>query len=89
MANWSLEFTREAEKDLLVLDKSIRVRIISRLSWLQENFDEILPTTLTANFRDYFKLRIGDWRIFYQVSWEKQILIVCYIDHRSKAYREK
>ena len=66
--NWSIEFTKEAEKDISVLDKSIRKRIIEKLEWLSNNFDFIFPSVLTADFRDYFKLRIGDWRVFYQID---------------------
>jgi len=48
-----------------------------------------LPTVLTADFRDYFKLRVGDWRIFYQVDWYRNIITIQYIDHRSKAYKRR
>ena len=54
----------------------------------QNNFNKILPTVLTADFRDYFKLRVGDWRVFYQVDWYKNVITVRYIDHRSKAYKK-
>ncbi len=88
MPKWSLEFTVEAEKDISLLDKSVRKRIVEKLGWLEENFSEILPTVLTADFRDYFKLRIGDWRVFYQVDWQRNIITIRYIDHRSKAYKK-
>ena len=67
MPKWSVEFTSEAEKDISLLDKSVQKRIVDKLDWLESNFSEVLPTVLTADFRDYFKLRVGDWRIFYQV----------------------
>jgi len=89
MQKWSVEFTKEAEKDISVLDGSVRFRIIEKLSWLENNFGGIFPTVLTADLRDYFKLRVGDWRIFYQVDWEDCVITVCYIDHRSKAYKKK
>lgn len=88
MPKWSVEFTGEAEKDLSVLDGFIRKRIIKKLEWLENNFSEILPTVLTADFRDYFKLRVGDWRVFYQVDWYRNIITIRYIDHRSKAYKK-
>lgn len=87
--NWAVEFTKEAEKDIFVLDKPVRKRIFEKLEWLSENFDFIFPSVLTADFRDYFKLRIGDWRVFYQVDWHRNIIMVQYVDHRSKAYKTK
>jgi len=89
MPSWSVEFTEEAEKDITLLDKPIRRRIIEKLDWLEKNFGGILPTVLTADFRDYFKLRVGDWRVFYQVDWYQNIITIKYIDHRSKAYKIK
>lgn len=88
MSKWSVHFTREAEKDLSTLDNSVRQRILEKLDWLENNFGEFLPTVLTADFRDYFKLRVGDWRVFYQVDWYKNVIIISYIDHRSKAYKK-
>ncbi len=60
MPNWSVEFTIEAKKDLSLLDKSIRRRIIEKIYWLKENFHDILPAVLTADLREFFKLRVGD-----------------------------
>ena len=88
MAKWNLEFYTEAEKDIAVIDKPVRRRIIEKLEWLVNNFDGIFPTLLTGDYRNYFKFRVGDWRIFYKVDWNKNIITVCYIDHRSKAYKK-
>ena len=89
MTEWSVEFTEEAEEDISALDRQVRKRILDKLDWLENSFSEILPTVLTAQFRDYFKLRIGDWRVFYQVDWSRNIITVRYIDHRSKVYKKK
>ena len=56
MSVWSLEFTKQAEKDLNMLDRSIRVRIIEKLEWLLENFDSLFPAPLAAEWSDFFKL---------------------------------
>ena len=43
MKKWSIEFLPEAEKDLAKLDDEIQRRIIDKLNWLLENFENILP----------------------------------------------
>lgn len=86
MARWRLEFQPEAERDLAKLTKSIRTRVIERLSRLEEQFDSVVPLSLTGEFREFFKARVGDWRILYKVDWGKRTLTVCYIGHRSKVY---
>lgn len=89
MSEWSVEFTSEADKDFSDLDNSVQKRIFEKLNWLEKNFSGILPTVLTADFRDYFKLRVGDWRVFYQVDWYRNIITIRYVDHRSKAYSKR
>jgi len=89
MTDWSLEFQLEAEKDLAKLDLSIRRRIIDKLTWLLENFENIIPEVLTGEFSEFCKLRVGDWRVKYKVNWQNNIITVVYIDRRDKAYKKR
>ena len=52
-----------AEDDLTRLDLAVAQRIISRIQWLAEHFDEIKPELLTGTLTGFFKLRAGDYRI--------------------------
>ena len=89
MGEWSLEFLPAAEDDLAALDSGIRGRIIDKLDWFVSNFNETLPATLGGEFREFYKLRVGDWRIKYKVNRRSNIIIVCYIDRRDKAYKKR
>ena len=55
----------EAERDLVRLDLLVRERVIGKLDWFLDNFDSIFPIPLTGEYREFYKLRAGDWRIFY------------------------
>lgn len=87
MAQWALVFQKDAEKDLARLGKVVRVRVIERLEWLVGNCDSVNHLPLTERYAGFFKLRIGDWRVIYKINWERNIITVCYIDHRSRVYR--
>ena len=89
MEQWLLEFSSEAERDLAKLDHETRRRIINKLDWLSENFDNLLPLILTGEFREFYKLRAGDLRVIYKINRQKQIIIICYIDRRDKIYKKK
>lgn len=52
-----------ASKELGKLDKPMGRRIVERLGWLAEHFDEIRPQALTGDLAGLFKLRIGDYRV--------------------------
>jgi len=71
MSKWSLSFTLEAKNDLERLDKNLRRRVIEKLGWLKDNFDKIIPSALGGEWRGFFKLRVGDWRIIYKIEWNK------------------
>ena len=87
MAAWSVEFTPDAEKDLARIDVLSRKRIIRKLEWIRSNFDSVFPITLHGAYRKFYKLRVGDWRIFYKADWETRFIVICYIDRRDKAYK--
>lgn len=84
----SLEFSKDAKKDFVRIDRTVRRQISEKLDWFLENFDSLLPIPLTGEFREFFKLRAGDWRIFYKLDWENRKIIIEYIRHRRKAYKK-
>jgi len=89
MAKWNLVFDSSAEKDLKKIDKKLRKRIIEKLDWFSKNFDNLIPLSLTGEWRGFFKFRIGDWRAIYKVNWDKNQIIVYVIGHRKKIYKQK
>lgn len=89
MPAWFLEFSRDAEKDLAGFDRKVKEQIVEKLDWFIANFDSLFPVPLTGKFREFYKLRAGDWRVFYSIKWAERIIRVEYIDNRSKAYKRR
>jgi len=89
MSNWRIKFTPEGEKDLLSLDKTIQKRVIRKIYWFMENFTEIVPEPLSNVWKDYFKLRIGDWRVVYQIEHKTSLLVIHNIELRDKIYKKR
>lgn len=89
MAAWRVEFSASAKEDIAVLDKMVRRRIIDALEWLSDNFDSITPIPLVGRWRGFFKFRVGDWRVIYEIESVKRLLIIRYIDHRGKIYKNR
>jgi mRNA-degrading endonuclease RelE of RelBE toxin-antitoxin system len=87
MSQWSLDFLPEAQANLSDFDLAQRQKILIKLRWLVENFDSITPTSLRGEFKEFFKLRVGDIRIFYKINWQIDKIIVCHIAKRDKAYQ--
>lgn len=89
MNSWTLEFSPDAEIDLAKLDQLIRQRVIDKIDWLYANFDSLIPLALHYEFRDFYKLRVGDWRVFYKINWQENKIKISYIDHRGKSYKKR
>ena len=87
MAHWVVEFQPGAEIDLARINSSARRRVIDKLDWLEKNFDDLIPLSLTGGYKGFYKLRVGDWRAIYKVNWKSRVIIVCYIDHRGVIYK--
>ncbi len=89
MKYWSLEFLPQAEDDLSKLGRETRRRIIDKLDWLSENFTVIFPLPLSGNFKDFYKLRAGDWRVIYKIDWRNELIIVYFIGRRDEIYKKQ
>ena len=75
---------KPAEKFLKKLDKSVQKRIIGRIKELQLNPRTGLP--LIGNLSGLWKLRIGDYRVIYQIKNEELVILVLKIGHRKNIY---
>ena len=86
---YKVEFTREAVDDLRHLDKAVAQRILRKLKWLSDNFDTVTPEALTAELKGLFKLRVGSYRVIYEVKRSERLLTIHFVSHRKDIYRKK
>lgn len=42
---------------------------------------------LHGEWKGFFKLRVGSWRVIYNVDYFKKIITIHYIDSRDKIYK--
>ncbi len=83
------EITDEAQRDLEHLDKEIAARILKRIRWLEENLEQIAPERLSGPLTDLYKLRVGDYRVLYDIVRGERVLLIHRIRHRREVYRER
>lgn len=86
MSEWKLYFTPTAERDMRKLSRDIRLRVLEKIAWLQIHIGETPPLPLAGQWKGFFKLRVGDWRIAYRVNHPAQRIAVHCIDKRDKIY---
>ena len=76
-----------AERDLAQLDKPVARRIVRRIRWLAENLESVKPIALTGDLAGFYKLRVGDYRVVYEIFHSERVLVIHLIGHRSEIYR--
>jgi mRNA-degrading endonuclease RelE of RelBE toxin-antitoxin system len=57
------KFSREAIADLEALAPIIQERILRKVRWLSDNFENVSLQALSANLSGLFKLRVDDYRV--------------------------
>lgn len=89
MSEWNILFEDEAIGDLERLSRPVREQVFDKLEWFRNHFLEINPLPLGGQWRGFYKLRVGDYRVIYDIKWSVSRLIVIVVEHRSRAYRRK
>lgn len=78
-----------AIRDLSQLDQTISRRIVDRIRWLAAHLDELRLEALTADLEGLYKLRVGDYRVIYEVLHTEQTIVIHAIGHRRGIYRKR
>lgn len=85
---YSIELSREAADDIEALyrsDRKLFNRIIKKMESLEGSPYEGKP--LVENHKGEFSLRVGKYRIVYEIDSKNQILYILTIKHRKHVYR--
>ena len=84
---YSIDFKPSVEKDLRVLPKAIAARILERIETLR---DIPLPrqTIKLSGAERLYRIRIGQYRIVYEVDMQSEQVTIYYVRHRKDVYRD-
>lgn len=84
---YKLNFSDEGKSSLASLDKKTAQRVLNKLKWLIQNIETITPLPLRKNLAGLNKLRVGDWRAFYEVNHRDKVVTIHKVGHRSEVYK--
>ena len=86
MAGYSLFQKPSVEKDLHKIPSSVVEKITRKILSLS---NEPLPpqSVKLAGSDHYYRLRVGDYRIIYEVDRSQRRITVQYVRHRREVYR--
>jgi mRNA interferase RelE/StbE len=87
---YEIEFDPEAVKDLKKLDRPVQQRIVGFLKERVATLDnprQIGEALAGATLGNYWKYRVGDWRIICDIQDRRIIVRVLRIGNRREVYR--
>ena len=85
---WNVNFSEKADKQLLSLDKPVRERIRKYVKDLAKlSNPRLRGEPLAGNLSDFWKYRIGNYRLICRIHDEKMLVLVVKIGHRSEVYK--
>ncbi|MCL1941253.1 MAG: type II toxin-antitoxin system RelE/ParE family toxin [Synergistaceae bacterium] len=82
----SIRFKSSAEKELDALSTQQRPRILSAIMNLANNPRPFGCKKLKT--RDAYRIRVGDYRVIYEIHDEVLVVLVIRIAHRRGAYKQ-
>ena len=86
---WKIEFERAAERDLSKLNPEISKRVIkflfTRVAFLDDP-RSIGEAFVGKRFGEFWKYRVGDYRIICKIEDKTLTVIIVQVGHRSDVY---
>jgi len=87
MKSYNLILKQSVEKDFRGLSKNVLVKIFSVIDNLQAEPFPSKTTKLEGTDKTY-RIRVGEYRIIYEVNKTEKIVTILYVRHRREVYRK-
>ncbi|MFH1262655.1 MAG: type II toxin-antitoxin system RelE/ParE family toxin [Pseudomonadota bacterium] len=85
---YRVEFTKSARKEFDGLPKTVQDRVIDASHLLAQNpYTELLKIRKIRGGEHLYRVRLGDYRLLYEIRKEVLLILVIKIGHRSGVYR--
>jgi mRNA interferase RelE/StbE len=83
---YRIEFKRSAAKALKKIPKSDQKRVAERIDSLSEKLPDPFTTKMKGD-NPFHRVRVGDYRIVYEIHEDILLIVVLKIGHRKEVYR--
>jgi mRNA interferase RelE/StbE len=84
---YNIVFTRQAVKSLQRIPPDTASLIREKLAQIANDPFALHPNTTKLQGRPGYRLRVGDWRIIYEIQKDELVIIVLKVAPRGEVYR--
>ena len=81
----SVKWTDDALDNLKELDSLVKERVLAKVTWLEKNFAGTVSEPLHRELKGTCKLRVGDYRVAYEVRDQELVIVVIHVARRSES----
>lgn len=85
-ASYEVRFVKSFQRDLRSVPREMVPVIVERVLRLEEEPRPPQSRKLKGSKNEY-RLRVGDYRVFYSIADDVRVVIVYHVAHRREAYR--
>jgi mRNA interferase RelE/StbE len=87
-SKWAISYVQSAMDDIIALDGSAK-KVIKKTIEEKLMVDPLkFGHPLRRNLSGLFKLRVGDYRIIYQIHKQEVLVVVIKVGHRREVYED-
>lgn len=86
-AVYKIIYTTQAAKSLLKMPRKTANLIREKLGQIANDPFASIPNAKKLQGRPGYRLRLGDWRVIYEINKDELVIIVVKIAPRGEAYR--
>ncbi len=86
MGSFKIDWKSSSEHDLKKITKQYIPKIINAIESLADNPFPVQSKKLKDSESSY-RLRIGDYRVIYQINSQSKVITIYHIRHRKDAYK--
>ena len=85
---YKVEFLKEAVEELSRIDSIWQKRILNKIKILTDNPKHLANNIkkLKGRYQEYYRLRVGDYRIIYSIEKDRLVILIVRVGHRKEIY---
>lgn len=84
---YRITYTSQAAKALLKMPRNTATLIREKLAEIANDPFASIPNAKKLQGRPGYRLRVGDWRVIYEINQKQVVIIVMKIALRNEVYR--